>query len=94
MHALTLDTQNNNAPPAQLIPSELALALSEPLRRTTEDDVTYMVVSLQDSAFHRLLLHATCQFYGLKSKSRICSCYVFVCLFVCLFWLQKGIDDV
>eukprot|EP01034_Spumella_vulgaris_P022416 gene22416-28540_t len=26
-------------------------------------------VSLQDSPFHRLLLHATCQFYGMKSKS-------------------------
>lgn len=28
-----------------------------------------LTISLKDSSFHRLLLHATCQFYGLKSKS-------------------------
>lgn len=30
-----------------------------------------LVFSLQESSFHRLLLHGTCQFYGLHSKSMV-----------------------
>lgn len=41
-----------------------ACLLSQPIF----DDNGNLIISLRDSAFHRLLLHGTCQFYGLKSK--------------------------
>lgn len=50
------------------------IAISCPLtkmKNTNSTDSADMVltISLKDSSFHRLLLHATCQFYGLISKS-------------------------
>ena len=50
-----------------------------------------LVMSLRDSAFHRLLLHGVCQFYCLKSKVPIpiylpgCAwSYVHVCMYECM----------
>ncbi|KAF0695491.1 Aste57867_13684 [Aphanomyces stellatus] len=37
--------------------------------RPSKHKETVLVLPLQDSPFHRLLVHAVCQFYGLHSKS-------------------------
>ncbi|RQM22363.1 hypothetical protein B5M09_005713 [Aphanomyces astaci] len=37
--------------------------------KPAKHDETVLVVPLLESPFHRLLIHATCQFYGLLSKS-------------------------
>ena len=56
----------------QNIPSQVPLALVDKLESPLETTGGSLIVSLKDSSFYRLLLHATCQFYGLRSK---------VCLF-------------
>jgi hypothetical protein len=52
------------APSSHLLPAELAAYLEQPLSLSGSS----LVVLLKHSAFHRLLLHAACQFYGLRSK--------------------------
>lgn len=47
------------------VPLPLSSCLLRPMVVNTSGAVE---LSLQDSPFHRLLLHATCQFYGMKSK--------------------------
>ena len=53
-------------PTSHLLPEILAEHLESPLTLSGSSLVFY----LKDSSFHRLLLHATCQFYGLRSKVR------------------------
>ena len=53
-------------PTSHLLPEVLAEHLESPLTLSGSS----LVVYLKDSSFHRLLLHATCQFYGLRSKVR------------------------
>lgn len=67
------------APPASITPRVLLDMIDSPiycLGSNIDDDSTVtcahtntLVISLKDSSFHRLLLHATAQFYGLRSKS-------------------------
>lgn len=52
------------APANHLLPAELVACLEQPLSLSGSS----LVVLLKDSSFHRLLLHAACQFYGLRSK--------------------------
>jgi hypothetical protein len=51
-------------------PPHVPDALSSRLELPLEICAASLVVTLKDSSFHRLLLHAACQFYGLKSKVR------------------------
>ena len=62
----------------QNIPSQIPLALVDKLEGPLETTGGSLIVSLKDSSFYRLLLHATCQFYGLRSK--VC------CLSTSLSW--------
>jgi hypothetical protein len=48
-----------------VVPVALSSCLLSPMRVTSSGGIE---LSLKDSPFHRLLLHATCQFYGIKSK--------------------------
>lgn len=60
------------APPSAIIPQAMSEMLESPISVTSvasEEDVPQLTIALKDSPFHRLLLHATCQFYGLKSQS-------------------------
>ena len=52
------------APASHLIPEALSVQLEVPL---DVSDSSLSIV-LRNSSFHRLLLHAACQFYGLRSK--------------------------
>ena len=52
------------APASHLIPEALSVQLEVPL---DVSDSSLSIV-LKNSSFHRLLLHAACQFYGLRSK--------------------------
>jgi len=64
------DTQT--APPVAFVPIALSRYLRAPLelsKSTSSSAPPSLVVSLVDSSFHRLLLHATCQFYGFRSRS-------------------------
>lgn len=38
------------------------------LLKASEKDIR-LVVPLVDSAFHRLIIHSVCQFYGVRSRS-------------------------
>lgn len=67
----------SKAPPISLIPPVLSEMLVSPIecvvsKKNKElnniDGITSLAISLKDSAFHRLFVHATCQFYGLKTK--------------------------
>lgn len=63
------------------VPSEIEVAsalvrvLSHPmeLARVSEKDVR-LCLPLLDSAFHRLMIHSVCQFYGVRSRSK---CFAF-----------------
>lgn len=52
------------------VPPHVPVALSSRLELPLEVCSASLTVTLKDSSFHRLLLHAACQFYGLKSKVR------------------------
>ncbi|KAI9912209.1 hypothetical protein PsorP6_009294 [Peronosclerospora sorghi] len=60
------------------VPSELEIAaplfrmLKHPveLMNTGEKDVR-MILPLLDSAFHRLIIHSVCQFYGMRSRTEV-----------------------
>jgi hypothetical protein len=56
----------HSAPVHSELSSEFVKALRAPI---TVDSKGCLCVALQDSPFHRLLLHAVCQYYGLHSKS-------------------------
>jgi hypothetical protein len=81
------NAQTNSCPSTRLIPPELSLALSAPL--TCVDDA--LVVPLHDSPFHRLLLHAVCQFHGLKSQSNPID-FLAVCALTCGY-ASSGVDE-
>lgn len=59
------------------VPSEIEVAsalvrvLSHPmeLARVSDKDVR-LCLPLLDSAFHRLMIHSVCQFYGVRSRSK------------------------
>lgn len=58
------------------VPSEIEVAtgllrvLTHPMEllKASEKDVR-LVIPLVDSAFHRLIVHSVCQFYGIRSRS-------------------------
>jgi hypothetical protein len=58
------------------VPSEIEVAagllrvLTHPMEllKTSEKDIR-LVVPLVDSAFHRLIIHSVCQFYGIRSRT-------------------------
>ena len=52
------------APPVNLTPQPLSDLLEMPIFVSSAS----LIIALKDSSFHRLLLHAVCQFYGLRSK--------------------------
>jgi hypothetical protein len=52
-----------------MIPKHFSNSLESPITLSTNSNQPFLTVTLKDSSFKRLLLHATCQFYGLKSKS-------------------------
>lgn len=62
------------------VPSEIEVAagllrvLSKPMEllKASEKDVR-LVIPLVDSAFHRLIIHSVCQFYGILSRSTFLS---------------------
>jgi hypothetical protein len=56
----------HTAPVHTQLSAEFVTALRAPI---TVDSKGCLCVALQDSPFHRLLLHAVCQYYGLHSKS-------------------------
>jgi hypothetical protein len=56
----------HTAPVHTELSPEFAKALRAPI---SVDSKGCLCVALQDSPFHRLLLHAVCQYYGLHSKS-------------------------
>jgi hypothetical protein len=56
--------EENDAPQHSLVPPALARMLARPITMSSGS----VTVALRDSSFHRLLLHAVCQFYGLHSK--------------------------
>lgn len=59
------------------VPSEIEVAaaldrvLAHPmeLARVSEKDIR-LCLPLLDSAFHRLMIHSVCQFYGVRSRSK------------------------
>ena len=55
-----------DAPEISLVPEVLSANLEQPIERSGKS----LLIALKDSSFHRLLLHAACQFYGLRSKVR------------------------
>jgi hypothetical protein len=63
---LLLYLAHGEAPAEALVPKMLAMNLEQPIERSAAS----LVITLKDSSFHRLLLHAACQFYGLRSKVR------------------------
>lgn len=58
------------------VPSEIEVAtgllrvLTHPMEllKASEKDIR-LVIPLVDSAFHRLIIHSVCQFYGVRSRS-------------------------
>jgi hypothetical protein len=65
------------SPPISLIPpvlSEMLVSTIECVSIKKKNDlpnnngIAPLAIALKDSAFHRLFVHATCQFYGLKTK--------------------------
>ena len=52
-----------------MIPKNLSNSLEYPISVSINNDQPFLTITLKESSFKRLLLHATCQFYGLKSKS-------------------------
>ena len=62
----------------QDIPPQGPMALYDKLESPLETTGGSLIVSLKDSSFYRLLLHATCQFYGLRSKVGCLSSVVFL----------------
>lgn len=59
--------EKKTVPPMSVIPSALSTQLQKGLKITSSSNE--LVIPLKDSSFHRLLVHAGCQFYGLISKS-------------------------
>lgn len=57
--------ETETLPDHSIVPVALSNCLLNPMRMTSSGGIE---LSLNDSPFHRLLLHATCQFYGIKSK--------------------------
>jgi hypothetical protein len=55
------------APPHSQVPEAFGLFLEQHIEHLGLS----LKIVLKDSSFHRLLLHAVCQFYGLKSKVKI-----------------------
>lgn len=59
------------------VPSEIEVAsgllrvLAHPMEllKASEKDIR-LVIPLADSAFHRLIIHSVCQFYGVRSRSK------------------------
>lgn len=83
------------------MPSEIEVAtgllrvLTHPIEllKASEKDIR-LVIPLVDSAFHRLIIHSVCQFYGVRSRSTFLSICVLstlwtyyannvLCVFVC-----------
>lgn len=61
--------ENQVVPPLHMIPRNLSNSLEYPISVSINNDQPFLTITLKESSFKRLLLHATCQFYGLKSKS-------------------------
>ena len=62
--------ENDNVPPLNMIPKNFSSSLEYPMSvSNNNNNQTFLTITLKESSFKRLLLHATCQFYCLKSKS-------------------------
>ena len=61
--------EREQAPPPVMIVKEIQEVLLEPMKVVNSK----LIICLKDSAFHRILLHAVCQFHRLISKSETVS---------------------
>ena len=61
--------EKQSVPPVNTIPHHFIESLEHPLIVSTNNNQQFLTITLKESSFKRLLLHATCQFYGMKSKS-------------------------